>query len=211
MTYALEHAERCTRRAGLAAIGGTLVVVLWGLWRGMHRPAGHKTGQEPRMLRTPPFYSIASVGYFGLCYRLWRPLPFALSLPARALALVFGALLYFPGLALALWGRLALGEMYNVSSSFGAQLYADQRLVTHGPYALVRHPVYLGILLTATGGLLLYRTWTFLFVLGHVPALLIRARHEEAALAVEFGERWRDYCRRVPGWRPRLFLRQRTV
>lgn len=207
MVCGLDNAERCTRKVGLVAVVGTLGAVLWGLWRGTRRPAGHKTGHEPRLLRTPAFYLLASVGYFGLCYRLWRPLPLALSRSARALALVPGALLYFPGLALTLWGRLALGEMYNVSSSFGAQLYAGHRLVTTGPYALVRHPMYLGILFAGAGGLLLYRTWTFLFVLTHFPALFVRARREEQVLAVEFGQQWEDYCRRVPGWRPRLLLK----
>lgn len=60
---------------------------------------------------TNAFYLLAATGYFGLCCRLWRPLPLVLPRLARALTLVLGALLYFPGVALALWGRLALGEM----------------------------------------------------------------------------------------------------
>lgn len=104
---------------------------------------------------------------------------------------------------------LALGEMYNVSSRFGAQLYAGHRLVTHGPYALARHPMYLGILFAGAGGLLLYRTWTFLFVPAHFPALVMRARREEEALSATFGQQWQDYCRRVPGWRPRFSQKQR--
>ena len=109
-------------RAALAALfAAPLAAVLRGLWRSTRRPPGHRTGHEPRLLRTPAFYVMASAGYFGLCYRLWRPLPLTLSQPARALALLVGAILYDAGLALTLWGRLALGEMYNVSSSFGAQ------------------------------------------------------------------------------------------
>ncbi|MBK8900907.1 MAG: isoprenylcysteine carboxylmethyltransferase family protein [Anaerolineaceae bacterium] len=156
------------------------------------------------MLRTRMFYFLASVGYFGLCVRLWRPLPFALSQLPRAFALILGSLLYFPGLALVLWGRLTLAQLYNVSSSFGAQLYVDQQLVTRGPFACVRHPMYLGIWLVGWGGLLLYRTWTFAFVLFHFPALLIRAWREEQLLAAEFGEQWAAYTRRVPAWLPRL-------
>jgi len=33
--------------------------------------------------------------------------------------------------------RLTLGEMYNISSGVGAQLYADHRLITHRPFAIV--------------------------------------------------------------------------
>jgi len=46
--------------------------------------------------------------------------------------LVAGGLLFYSGLALWFWGRRALGEMFNVSSGFGAQLYADQRLMRCG-------------------------------------------------------------------------------
>jgi protein-S-isoprenylcysteine O-methyltransferase Ste14 len=141
--------------------------------------------------------------YFGLCYALWRPLPWAPSPAARAVALALGAILFFPGVGLVLWGRLTLGEAYNASLSSGAQLLSGQPLITRGPFALVRHPMYLGINLVAIGGLLLYRTWTFAFGLTLV-ALIIRARLEEEVLAVEFGEQWEEYRRRVPSWIPRL-------
>ena len=107
------------------------------------------------------------------------------------------------GLVLVLWGRQTLAQHYNVSSSMGVQLFAGHRLVTRGPYALVRHPMYLGILGISLGGMFLYRTWTFVFLLLNFPAMVIRARREEAALALAFGAQWADYCRRVPAWWPR--------
>jgi protein-S-isoprenylcysteine O-methyltransferase Ste14 len=149
-------------------------------------------------------YLAIGIPYFGACALLWRPLPLTLSRPARLAALMLGALLYFPGLALVLWGRLTLGRMYNVSSSLGAQLYADQELVTRGPFAYVRHPMYLGILVASFGGLLLYRTWTLIFTTINFLALIVRARREEQALAAEFGEQWEAYGRRVPGWLPQI-------
>lgn len=197
-------AGRWIRRIGLIALIATLTALLWGVGRGTQRPVGRTTGREPIVLRTPAFYLLASVCYFGLCVRLWRPISLALSRPACILAFLEGSLLYFLGLALVLWGRLTLAQMYNVSSSFGAQLYTDQQLVTHGPFAYMRHPMYLGVLLVGWGGLLLYRTWTFVLVLLHLPALLLRAQHEEQVLAAEFGEQWRVYSQRVPAWLPRL-------
>jgi len=156
-----------------------------------------------------PVYLLIGVFYFGFCLVIWRPLPLALSLPARIAALVLGTLLYFPGLALVLWGRLALGRLYDVSSGFGAQLYANHRLVTHGPFAFVRHPMYLGLLVAALGGLLIYRVWTLVFLVVNFLGLVFRARREEQILAIEFGEQWEAYCQRVPGWIPRLWRRVR--
>jgi protein-S-isoprenylcysteine O-methyltransferase Ste14 len=109
---------------------------------------------------------------------------------------------YFFGLGMVLWGRLALGKMYFVSSSLGVQLQKDHELVTHGLYALVRHPMYLGILMVGLGGILLYRTWTLVFVSLNFPVLLLRAKREEEALGEEFGEEWMKYRRRVPAWLP---------
>ena len=194
--------ERSVRLFGSLAMLVPLSTILWGLFRGLGRSLGRKVGQPGRIMRAPAYLAIG-IPYFGLCALLWRPLPLTLSRPARLAALMLGALLYFPGLALVLWGRLTLGEMYNVSSSFGAQLYADQRLVTRGPFAYVRHPMYLGILIASSGGLLLYRTWTLVFMTLNFLALIVRARREEQALGAEFGEQWEAYCRQVPAWIPR--------
>lgn len=199
----LNALERRVRQAGGIAVLLTLATILWGIWRGLRQPRMARSGRYFTWLRQPRFYLFASTGYLALCWRLWRPMPVALSRQLRHFALMVGSLLYFGGLALVLWGRLELGRMYNVSSSFGAQLYTQHRLVTSGPFAYVRHPMYLGILLTALGGIAVYRTWTFLFLLTHFPALRVRARHEEQALAAAFGAEWAAYCRQVPGWLPR--------
>jgi protein-S-isoprenylcysteine O-methyltransferase Ste14 len=192
--------------AGAVAAFVCLIAVLAGIARGLRRPQGRTTGLA-RQILTLPVYLLISVGFFGTCYLLWRPLPLALSAPAWTVTLALGALLLFPGLALVLWRRSTLGEMYNVSSSMGAQLYADHRLITHGPFAIVRHPMYLGIILASAGGLLIYRTWTLLFTTVTFLGLALRARREEQALAAEFGEQWEEYCRQVPGWIPRILRR----
>jgi protein-S-isoprenylcysteine O-methyltransferase Ste14 len=73
--------------------------------------------------------------------------------------LAAGSLLFFPGMGLVLWGRLALGRNYFVSTGIGAQLFADQQLVTTGPYAIVRHPMYTSLVLSALGALLMYTNY----------------------------------------------------
>jgi protein-S-isoprenylcysteine O-methyltransferase Ste14 len=125
-----------------------------------------------------------------------------LSTPARAWTLALGSLAYFPGLAIVLWGRLALGKMYFVSTSFGAQLFADHQLMTRGPYAIVRHPMYLGLIAAAFGSLLIYWTWTTVLFAFFAPVLVRRARREEQALSAEFGEQWRAYAAFVPMFLP---------
>jgi protein-S-isoprenylcysteine O-methyltransferase Ste14 len=169
-------------------------------------PPGRTTGVATQVLRLP-LQAILGLLWFGLCFVLWRPVPLTLTVPTRTVALVLGVLLYFPGLTLYLWGAKTLGGMYKVSSGLGVQLNVEHRLVTHGPFALVRHPLYLGLQIAAVGGLLLYRTWTFVFVAVNFLGLVIRARREEEALAAEFGEQWKVYAQCVPAWIPR-FRRQ---
>ena len=194
--------EGVVRWAGALMVAVTLAVVFWGLARALRHPAGRTTGQAGKFLHLW-FYLLIGIPFFGVAFLLWRPLPLTLSPAARIAALVVGALLYFPGLGLVLWGRLTLGTMYNVSTIAGAQLYADHRLITRGPFAVVRHPMYLGLMLASVGGLLVYRTWTLVFALTFL-GLFVRARREEEALAAEFGAEWEEYKRRVPGWIPCL-------
>ena len=186
---------------GLLAFS-TLGFLFYSIWRGSQRQAGRTTGRNTAWLRSPVFYLIATTLFLGIAWLGWIPLPVNLSPLPRMIVLAVGALLYFPGLAFVLWGRLALGKNYFVSTGMGAQLFADQQLVTNGPYALVRHPMYVGLALAAWGALLIYFTWTTIYFAVFAPMLFLRARREEQALAAEFGEQWHAYCRRVPAFLP---------
>jgi protein-S-isoprenylcysteine O-methyltransferase len=178
-----------------------LVVLLQGVVSSQRRPAGRTTGSAERVLR-PWAEALIGVGFFGASIILWRPLPVEPRGILRAVAAVTGGVLAGSGLALVLWGRLALGSLYGVSSAVGARLHADHRLITHGPFAYVRHPMYLGIQLASLGGLLLCRTWTMVFLNVAFLGLIVRARREDDALRLEFGEEWEAYRSRVPGWLP---------
>lgn len=181
----------------------TLGVILYGIWRGTRRPAGKASGLAAGWLRSVASYLLATALFLVISVLCWKPLPVALSPGMRALALAAGALIYLPGLAITLWGRLALGRMYFVSTSLGAQLYADHQLVRSGPFAIVRHPMYLGLIAAAVGSLLLYQTWTTVAFAVFSPILLLRARREEQALSAVFGEAWQAYTAHVPMILPR--------
>lgn len=199
---ALDGIERWVRWIAAAAGIATLAIALWrGVWRGLGRPPGRTTGAAGKVLRAPLQLALGAL-WIGACLILWRPIPLVLPMPLRIGALILGALFAFPGLALYWWGAGTLGEMYKPASALGVQLNAEHRLITYGPFALVRHPLYLGLQLAAFGSLLIYRTWTLVFVALNFLALVLRARREEEALAAEFGAEWGAYARRVPGWVP---------
>lgn len=197
--------EPAVKLAGGLLAFVALVDIFLAIRRGMHRSVTSHGMFTSRWLRSTLFYLLASLGFFGLCALIWIPLPFGIFLTGRILTIIIGALLLFPGLALVLWGRLALGRFYYVSSSLDAPLYTDHQLITTGPYAFTRHPMYLGMFLATLGGLLIYRTWTLVFLFVCTLGLLLRARREEQALAERFGGTWQDYTHRVPLYFPRLW------
>jgi protein-S-isoprenylcysteine O-methyltransferase Ste14 len=78
-------------------------------------------------------------------------------------------------------------------------------LVTEGPYASVRHPIYSAML-----GLLVATTITFgrpITLAASIPIYVagtyMRLRREERLLAAEFGDAWDAYAARVPALLPR--------
>lgn len=145
-----------------------------------------------------------TIGFIALGFFLWEPLPFELNGWWGCLVLTLGSLMYFPAIGLYLWEWIALGREYGVSTSGGADLYCDHRIVKHGPYQLMRHPVYLAVMVAALGALLIFRTWARL-VFAPMPLVVIRrADHEGVLLEQEHGGEWREYQRDVPKWFPRL-------
>lgn len=81
-----------------------------------------------------------------------------------------------------------------------------RELVGVGAYRYSRNPMKAGLFLILTGEAVLFRSpalawWLAAFVA--VNVIYIRL-HEEPGLRARFGERYRDYCARVPRWWPSL-------
>ena len=207
----MDTIESIIRWAGGIAALIVIIVVLISVGRFRAQPAGKIVGSSPARLYSPVFLVISSVISIAICYLLWRPIVTTLPPWAQAVALVVGTLFYFGGIGLVLWGRQALGKYHNVSTTQGVQLFADHQLITSGPFAMVRHPMYLGFFLTVFGGLLLYQTWTMVLFLLCSPVFVKRARREEEALISVFGDEYQAYKRSVPAFFPRLFKRKPDV
>lgn len=188
---------------GGVAIAGTLGVVFAGIFRGINRFQEEPVPQKPGVFLKPIYYGMIGSAFLIFCWWIWLPLTANPPTWIRIIGLIVGVPLLFGGIGVTIWGRLALGLEYFVSTSRSAHLFTDHRLVTTGPYAIVRHPMYLGILMVGIGGTLFYRTWTMVFISLMYLGLRIRARREEEALAEVLGEQWQKYQQSVPAWLPR--------
>lgn len=83
-----------------------------------------------------------------------------------------------------------------------------RRLITSGPYALVRNPLYVGSFLMMGGFCTLVGDWLTL-VLVMVPMIVLywlAVRDEEQGLAQAFPDEWPAYTARVPRFLPKLTL-----
>jgi protein-S-isoprenylcysteine O-methyltransferase Ste14 len=194
---------------GLGAIAGlaTLATSLLAMFQSLRRPAG-RAERGARFALRAPVLLVATILFFGAGALLWRPLPLEAPPWLRLILLVVGGLPLFGGLVLYLWGLRTLGKMFAPSSGFGVRLHASHRLVTAGPYAYVRHPMYLAVISAGIGSLFLYRTWATLCFAVIMFGLVVRARREEKVLAQELGLEWTVYASRVPAWFPRLSVKK---
>lgn len=205
----LDSLEQWIRSLGAIAGLATLACAIVGMFKSLRQPSGREERGARFALRVPVLL-VATILFVWVGVLLWRPLPVQAQTLLRVILLCVGALLFFGGLALYLWGMRSLGQMFGPSSGFGVRLKATHRLVTTGPYALVRHPMYLAVIAAAIGCLLLYRTWAALVLVIIMFGLAVRARREESVLVQEFGPEWEAYASQVPPWLPRLRRRRRS-
>ena len=129
-------------------------------------------------------------GGFGLAIALaYRH---ALSLPGPVVWLALGLVVAWAGMLFRLWAVLALGGSFTTK----VLVRSEQRVVATGPYRLVRHPSYLGLLILLLGLGLVLGDLAGAVALVVLPAigLVKRITVEEAALCAGLGDRYIEYC-----------------
>ena len=200
-----------TRRAG-PDDGRRWVYLSWVPWLALLglnalrlRPAWRERAprrevREPAGARLAHLAALAAAGALiapvipaGPLDRRWR----SGALPRGALGLALEVL----GLGLTFWARAALGRYWTTRVA----LAGDQPLLTTGPYALVRHPLYAGLLVGAAGtALVAAQPRGFLGLALLLAAYRRKTAYEEAALRAHFGARYAAYAAAVPTYLPRL-------
>jgi protein-S-isoprenylcysteine O-methyltransferase Ste14 len=163
------------------------------------RETGTPAGQRGTA-RAPVVANLAAFGVFFASLLIFSgdseaslALPLAMS----------GSLLAVAGATLVLRSRAELGAAW----SFVPRADRSRGLVTTGPYRLVRHPIYLGLILLALGQALAFSSWFagLIVLVGIVPTFAWRAGAEETLLSRTFGERYVLYRRQTKMIIPYLF------
>lgn len=147
---------------------------------------------------------VTAVRRAGIKWIWWREITLRLGFyAALMLALqirgIFGAspLLALPGFLLTALGvTLAIAARVRLGSGWVASATSSE-LVTNGPYALVRHPLYGGLLLAMLGSALGQSVLWVLPLLLYWRGFVASARREEQLLIAQYSDRYRDYMRRT--------------
>lgn len=182
--------------AGLLVAGLTVLVL--ELRSKRPDPVERDTGP----LATVNFVGILGFVGVGLGTAIWM-LGTIPSLPGwlDATIRVGGIVLLGVAGLLAGWGLWSIGR--QMSSQ--AEVRPDTELVTDGAFRVVRHPLYLSILLLWAGGALALASWFMAAcTVALVPLFVARSRLEERILMRHFGGAYGAYMASVPmllpGW-----------
>ena len=107
------------------------------------------------------------------------------------------------GVGLALWARVHLGRNWGMPMS----TKENPELVTTGPYAFVRHPIYTGILLAMLGSTIGENAFWVLPLVLFGAYFVYSARREEELMVKQFPEQYPAYMQRTNMLLPRMFRR----
>jgi protein-S-isoprenylcysteine O-methyltransferase Ste14 len=111
--------------------------------------------------------------------------------PLNPLVITGGGAVTVLGLFFAIWARGALGRHWSGEIT----IKVEHELIRSGPYKLVRHPIYTGILIMYAGTAVV--TGTNLAIAGFVLSVIAYLRKmglEEPNLRVAFGPKYDEYC-----------------
>lgn len=96
-----------------------------------------------------------------------------------------------------IWGPIHQGRFFSLD----IEIKKDHKLVTDGPFRVVRNPKYFGMLFYYVGFALIFRSVILIIIIFLALIFILwRIRDEEVLLSGEFGEEWQSYCRKTR-WR----------
>lgn len=181
----------------------TLAIGLWVASWGVASIWSRRTQARPPFASQLAYLAPAAIGGGLFAFGAQEPLNGPYS-PVREAVLwdiptAFGWALFalaLAGLAFTWWARLTLGDLWSST----VQRKDDHRLIEEGPYRLVRHPIYTGLILALGSFAAQLATPASLAGAAALAfSFWVKARLEERFLSAQLGEAaYADYRRRTP-------------
>lgn len=115
---------------------------------------------------------------------------------------ILGVALFLAGLSLYGVVRLTLGRIFSEA----VRILPGHKLITNGPYRIIRHPIYLGeILYGLSIPMMLSSLYGFVIMLALIPMLLHRIGIEEKILVSRFGQEYVEYAHNTKKIIPHIY------
>jgi len=173
--------------------------VVWLAAAGMKKPTLRSLTVGRRIF----YFFFALLGFFLLArpysHSGWLGQRFIAEIPA----IYYGGFgITVAGALFAIWARLVLGRNWSGRPS----VMAGHELITRGPYAVARHPIYTGLLLAAAGTALAIGQWRSIAGFALLfAAFLVKMSAEEQLMMQTFPEAYPRYRQRVKALIPGVF------
>jgi protein-S-isoprenylcysteine O-methyltransferase Ste14 len=177
--------------------------VLWLAWLAYWIVAAHNVKATQRREPLPSLLARAALTLLTALLLALRVQPLAWLnarvLPQTMVAYWLGLLMVVVGLAFAVWARIHLGRNWSGSVT----VKEEHELIRTGPYGLVRHPIYTGLLLAILGTAVAFGEWRGLLAFGFLTvAFLLKLRREERFMSESFPNDYPRYRAQVPALIP---------
>ena len=143
---------------------------------------------------------------YPIVWVAWRPLFISFvsfSKPLSVILEIAAGLTAIASVVLVIAAVKTLGKEWSIT----ARVVTGHKLATEGPYRLVRHPIYTGMLgmLLATGIAISYWPALLIALFVFFIGTLVRIRSEERLLRETFGAEFEAYTQRVPALLPGMY------
>jgi protein-S-isoprenylcysteine O-methyltransferase Ste14 len=170
-----------------------VIVLTWGVMELAHRAQGNRNRTGARRIGQPGYRIALVLGLVAgaaVLYLAPRVVPAAAIRPPVA-AFAVGLVVLVGGLVLRGWSFLTLGRYFTHT----VMVSPDQPVITAGPYRVLRHPSYAGLVLAWAGIGLTAANWGSLAGVIVLPLgpVLWRIHVEENALGATLGDRYLAY------------------
>ncbi|MCU0488872.1 MAG: isoprenylcysteine carboxylmethyltransferase family protein [Anaerolineales bacterium] len=155
------------------------------VWEYMKQKSPAQAQKRPEKFGLKSVIKIGKIGFLLLLFFQAIFLAPIFPLAERpGLLRIVGVLIYSLGLLIAISGRIQLGK--NWANLEDYQVMREQKLVEHGIYRWIRHPIYSGDLLLVLGVELALNSWLALLIIPLAAVVYRQAKEEEKILSQAF-------------------------